>query len=184
MQLMCIIGISVSYSATTFGQILAGRMIVQCFIGWEDWLVPMFLAEISPSVVRGATVVIYVFAHMFGSFICAIITYETAKLEGNVAWKIPIGVMWAFPCFNLLCSWLVPESPRWLVRKNKIQAATKQLEYLNKGKNIDVADEVAFLQASVEANAQTKGSWAELLQGTNRVSQSFSYMPRITSEWY
>ncbi|GKZ53135.1 hypothetical protein AnigIFM49718_005716 [Aspergillus niger] len=168
MQLMCIVGISVSYSATTFGQILAGRMIVQCFIGWEDWLVPMFLAEISPSVVRGATVVIYVFAHMFGSFICAIITYETAKLEGNVAWKIPIGVMWAFPCFNLLCSWLVPESPRWLVRKNKIQAATKQLEYLNKGKDIDVADEVAFLQASVEANAQTKGSWAELLQGTNR----------------
>ncbi|PWY81011.1 aldehyde dehydrogenase [Aspergillus eucalypticola CBS 122712] len=168
MQLMCIIGISVSYSATTFGQILAGRMIVQCFIGWEDWLVPMFLGEICPTVVRGATVVVYVFAHMFGSFICAIITYETSKLEGNAAWKIPIGVMWTFPCFILLCSWLVPESPRWLVRKNKIQAATKQLEYLNKGKDVDVAGEVAFLQAAVEANAQTKGSWAELLQGTNR----------------
>ncbi|RAK87674.1 aldehyde dehydrogenase [Aspergillus costaricaensis CBS 115574] len=168
MQLMCIIGISVSYSATTFGQILAGRMIVQCFIGWEDWLVPMFLGEICPTVVRGATVVVYVFAHIFGSFICAIITYETAKLEGNAAWKIPIGVMWTFPCFILLCSWLVPESPRWLVRKNKIQAATRQLEYLNKGKDIDVAGEVAFLQAAVEANAQTKGSWAELLQGTNR----------------
>ncbi|GKZ46649.1 hypothetical protein AbraIFM66951_009787 [Aspergillus brasiliensis] len=168
MQLMCIIGISISYTATTFGQILAGRMIVQCFIGWEDWLVPMFLGEISPSVVRGATVVVYVFAHIFGSFICAIITYETAKLEGNVAWKIPIGVMWTFPCLILLCSWLVPESPRWLVRKNKIQAATKQLEYLNKGRDIDVAGEVAFLQASIEENAQTKGSWAELLQGTNR----------------
>ncbi|PYH70554.1 aldehyde dehydrogenase [Aspergillus vadensis CBS 113365] len=168
MQLMCIVGISVSYSATTFGQILAGRMIVQCFIGWEDWLVPMFLGEICPTVVRGATVVVYVFAHMFGSFICAIITYKTAELEGNAAWKIPIGVMWTFPCFILLCSWLVPESPRWLVRKNKIHAATKQLEYLNKGNDIDVAGEVAFLQAAVEANAQTKGSWAELLQGTNR----------------
>ncbi|RAL03922.1 aldehyde dehydrogenase [Aspergillus ibericus CBS 121593] len=168
MQLICIAGISTSYTATTFGQILAGRMIVQCFIGWEDWLVPMFLAEISPAMIRGATVVVYVFAHIFGSFICAIITYETAKLDGNSAWKIPIGVMWTFPCFILLFSWFVPESPRWLIRKNRTEAAATQLEYLNKGKNVDVEAEVALLQASIGADAQTKGSWAELLQGTNR----------------
>ncbi|PWY88302.1 aldehyde dehydrogenase [Aspergillus heteromorphus CBS 117.55] len=168
MQLMCIAGISISYTSSTFGQILAGRMIVQCFIGWEDWLVPMFLAEISPTIVRGATVVVYVFAHMFGSFICAIITYETAKLDNNSAWKIPIGVMWAFPCLILLFCWLVPESPRWLVRKNKTQEAAKQLAYLYKGQDFDVDGEVALLQASIEADAQTKGSWVELLQGTNR----------------
>ncbi|RAK79173.1 general substrate transporter [Aspergillus fijiensis CBS 313.89] len=182
MQFLCILGIAISYTATSFGQILAGRMVVQCFIGWESWLVPMFLAEISPAAIRGATVVVYVFAHIFGSFICSIITYETAKMEGNASWKIPIGVMWTFPCFILLCSWFVPESPRWLVRKNKVEAATKQLQDLYKDQEVDVAHEVAVLQASIEVDAETKGTWLELLQGTNLRRTMIAVMTAIFNQ--
>jgi MFS transporter, SP family, sugar:H+ symporter len=50
---ICLVGIGVSYSSKTFGQILAGRIIVQTAVGMEGWLVPLYNAETVPAQVRG-----------------------------------------------------------------------------------------------------------------------------------
>ncbi|PYH92304.1 aldehyde dehydrogenase [Aspergillus ellipticus CBS 707.79] len=168
-KLVCIIGVLTSYTVTSFGQVLAGRMIVQCFVG-------------CPAVVRGAAIAVYVFSHFFGAFLSAIATYETAKIDGNMAWKIPTAIMWTFPCLSLIFCWLVPESPRWLIRKNKVEKASKQLEYLYKGQDVDINGEIAFLQKSIEADAQTKGSWAELFQGTNKRRTLIAIMAALPSQ--
>ncbi|KAJ5294221.1 hypothetical protein N7508_009042 [Penicillium antarcticum] len=42
MQFIVIIGIAVSYTAKTFRQALAGRIIVQCFVGWITSLLQCF----------------------------------------------------------------------------------------------------------------------------------------------
>jgi MFS transporter, SP family, sugar:H+ symporter len=56
MNVICLSGIAVSYTAKTYGQILAGRCIVNIYTGMEGWLIALFLAELVPPRVRGAMV--------------------------------------------------------------------------------------------------------------------------------
>lgn len=177
MQFIVIIGIAVSYSAQNFGQALGGRIIVQCFVGWDNFLAPMFLAEISPTALRGGIVVVYVLAHILGSLICSFVTLRTSSYEGDSSWQIPLASMFAFPLFVLVFFWLVPESPRWLVRKGQNERAIKHLRWL-KGSSVseqDIITEVGNLHESLQSDLETKGRWADFLKGPNTVRQEISH---------
>lgn len=169
MLTICLIGVVISYSATNYGQVLAGRMLVQGYIGMEGYVVPMFQAELAPAGVRGVVVISYLFNHVFGSFIMSCITYRTARLDNDYSWKIPIAVMFVIPSFVILCGWLLPESPRWLLRKGKDEQALKQLRYLY-GSNPKYApeEELALMKESLAVNVE-KGQWIDLVRGTNLV---------------
>jgi MFS family permease len=171
MQFIVIVGIAVSYTAKTFGQTLAGRIIVQCFVGWDNFLAPMFLAEISPTSLRGGIVVVYVFAHILGSLICSFVTLATEKYEGDSSWQIPLASMFAFPLFVLVFFWVIPESPRWLVRKGHHERAVKHLRWL-RGSSFTEQEaevEVNTLQESIQGDVETKGGWKDFFKGSNKV---------------
>jgi SP family sugar:H+ symporter-like MFS transporter len=170
MLLICEIGTIISYFAKNFAQILAGRMLNQMYIGMEGWLVPMFHAEIIPAPIRGAVVVGYVFNHIFGSFIMSCITFKTSQWDTDHCWQIPVAVMFILPTIALALCWFVPESPRWLLRKGKDEKALKMMRYIY-GSNPEYApeQEMALLKASLEIEEE-KGTWKELVVGTNFVS--------------
>lgn len=178
MQFIVIIGIAVSYSAQNFGQALAGRMIVQCFVGWDNFLAPMFLAEISPPALRGGIVVVYVFAHILGSLICSFVTLATASYEGDSSWQIPLASMFTFPLFVLVFFWFIPESPRWLVRKGQNERAIKHLCWLQ-GSSFSKQEaevEVNTLHRSIQSDMETKGQWTDFLKGSNRVRLDITFL--------
>ncbi|KAF2143939.1 uncharacterized protein K452DRAFT_350295 [Aplosporella prunicola CBS 121167] len=167
MELICITGLVVSYTAKHYNQILAGRMIVHGHVGMECWLIPMWLAELVPAPIRGAMTVLYVFSHIFGSFFCAVVANSSSGYHDDRSWQMPILVMFSFPSFALLTFWLVPESPRWLLRQNRYSDAVKRLEYLNGARSDYSAEaDAEVLQASLEKDV-TKGEWNELFKGTN-----------------
>lgn len=171
MQFVVMTGITVSFTAKTYGQILAGRMIVQIMVGWDNFLAPMFIAEIVPTQIRGAMVVTYVFSHILGSLICSIIANTTKNYPGNHSWQDPLLSSYAFPTFTLLFCWLIPESPRWLIRRNKKAAAVRWLTALNGSKaGYDAEREATLLQAAVERDSEVKGRWVDLFRGSNKVS--------------
>jgi MFS family permease len=170
MMLICMVGVITSYTAKTFGQILAGRMIVQGYVGMEGFLVPMFQAELAPPAVRGSVVISYLFNHVFGSFIMACITYRTSRLDTDNCWKIPIAVMFFIPSVVILCFWLLPESPRLLVRKGRDEEALKQLRYLYSS-NVQYSPEQELgLLKECLAQEVEKDRWIDLIRGTNLVS--------------
>ncbi|KAL6244465.1 hypothetical protein RBB50_008707 [Rhinocladiella similis] len=169
MQFLVITGITVSYTSQTYGQILAGRMIVQCMVGWDNFLAPMFIGEIVPPQVRGAMVVTYVFSHIFGSLICSCIANTTKTYPGNKSWQDPMLSCYAFPAFTLLLCWLIPESPRWLIRRGKKAAAVKWLITLNgTPEGYDPEREATLLQAAIEKDNELHGRWIDLFRGSNK----------------
>lgn len=116
-------------------------------------------------------VAIYAFSHVLAGFIAAVITERTSKIHGDDSWKIPIAIMFAFPGLALSLAWLLPESPRWLLRKGRFEQAVESLYYIHGADKDYPAEQEALLIRDMMDNAPTKGSWGELLQGTNKVSK-------------
>lgn len=169
MNLICIVGCVICITSKSYGQMLAGRMVIYIHVGIEAWLVPMYQAEIVPAAVRGSFVSLYAFDHIFAGLISSIITNFTSKIPGDGCWRIPFGLMFVWPVLTLLLSFLVPESPRWLIRRGKYEQAVESLAYLNGADpDYDAEAEAKFLLETVEEN-KTQGRWSDLLKGTNRV---------------
>ncbi|KAL1897614.1 hypothetical protein Sste5346_003920 [Sporothrix stenoceras] len=168
MNVVCLIGTGVTYSAKTYGQILAGRCIINIYTGFEAWLVPLFLAELVAAKIRGTVVSGFLFFRIIGSLITGCVGYKTANWPGDKSWQTPVVVMFVVPTIALLFCWVIPESPRWLLRVGKDEQALKALRSICVARpGMDIEMELVLLKESLELETE-KGTWLDLFRGTNR----------------
>jgi len=55
------------------------------------------------------------------------VAYAAAKLTGEVAWRMPLGLQLLPPTIILCGVWFIPESPRWLCLKGRYEEAAEVL---------------------------------------------------------
>ncbi|OBR05309.1 Hexose transporter [Colletotrichum higginsianum IMI 349063] len=166
-NIVCMAGTIIVFTAKTYDQLLAGRMIVNFHVGMEAFLIPMFQAEIAPAAVRGSLTAIYGVNGVFAAFVASIITDLTSKIPNDNCWKIPVGIGLVFPTFSLFFWILIPESPRWLLRKGDYAKAVENMDYLYGAMpNFDAEKEAKFLQEALNTS-ETTGKWKDLVKGTN-----------------
>jgi sugar porter (SP) family MFS transporter len=113
--------------ATGWYVLLASRFLGGIAIGSASLMAPMYIAEIAPGRLRGRLVAISQFNIVFGILIAFFSNYLLVN-TGNDNWRWMFGVQ-ALPAglfFILL--FLVPESPRWLVKKNRVNEARLVLQ--------------------------------------------------------
>lgn len=67
----------------------------------------------------------------------------------KTAVTIPFGSQWAFSGFAIVSAFIVPESPSWLISRNKMAAAEKSLKRLH-GSKSDVAQLIHVIQCAIE----------------------------------
>lgn len=94
-------------------------------IGISSVAAPAYISEISTPATRGRLVAMYQFNIVFGILIAFLSNYFLKGTGGVNDWRWMLGVM-AIP--SLIYTVLVmgiPESPRWLVAKNKLEEAKK-----------------------------------------------------------
>ncbi len=120
------------------------RIIGGIGVGLASMLSPMYIAEIAPSNIRGKLVSWNQFAIIFGMLIVYFVNYFIAKGQPQ-EWIDTVGWRWMFgsetiPALMFLCLlFFVPETPRFLVMKNKEANALKVLTKLS---GIETAGEV------------------------------------------
>jgi len=93
-------------------------------VGASSVVGPMYISEISPAHNRGRLVALFQFNVVSGILIAFVSNYLLFGI-GEDSWRWMLGVQ-AFPAllfFTLV--FLVPESPRWLVKSNQIDEAKK-----------------------------------------------------------
>jgi SP family galactose:H+ symporter-like MFS transporter len=131
--------------APTVGWLIAGRVISGIGIGLASFISPLYIAELSPSKIRGALVVVNMLATTSGIVIAYLVDYAFAPMEG---WRYMFGLA-AIPSLALsLGMWRLPDSPRWLVSRSMVEEAKAVLKRVRT--EIDVTPEITNIQNSMK----------------------------------
>lgn len=107
-----------------------GRFIVGAGIGLASMIVPMFIAEMAPSRYRGSLVTTNNLFIAGGQAVASIVAGLLGYIEGDLSWRLMLGLA-AVPAILQFIGFLtVPESPRWLVQVGRQDEARCALQLL------------------------------------------------------
>lgn len=114
------------------GAVYAGRVLTGVGIGGCSCLAPIYVSEISPTMIRGKTVGTWEVFWQVGGIVGYFINYGVLQNIPNSRkqWLIPFAVQLIPSGLFLIGSFLLPESPRFLIAKGKVDQARKNLAYL------------------------------------------------------
>ena len=113
--------------APTVPWLIAGRVVSGIAIGIASFISPMYIAELVPARVRGALVAVNMLAITTGIVTAYLTDYALTDIKG---WRYMFG-LGAIPAIGLLVGmWRLPDSPRWLIGKSRIDQAKKVLDRL------------------------------------------------------
>jgi sugar porter (SP) family MFS transporter len=140
-----IFGTLIATLATTVYTILVGRLFIGLAIGIGSYTAPLYIAEVSPVNLRGGLVSLNQLAITIGILCSYLINYSFVGTEGSWRWMFGVGII---PAILLSIGMLfLPESPRWLVKRNKLEQAKNTLRHLRRTDNVTA--EISDIQNSL-----------------------------------
>lgn len=146
-----IFGTLIATLATTVYTILLGRLFIGLAIGIGSYTAPLYIAEVSPVNLRGGLVSLNQLAITIGILCSYLINYAFTNTEGSWRWMFGIGVI---PAILLSIGMIfLPESPRWLVKRNLLEEAKNTLRKLRRTDNVN--DEIRDIQNSLRVRQAT-----------------------------
>lgn len=106
---------------------IAARFMAGVGVGMASMLSPMYIAEISPAHLRGRMVALNQLTIVIGILLTNLVNYSLRN-TGEDAWRWMFGLGVVPSTLFFLGGWWLPESPRWLIKAGKTQAAQRVLK--------------------------------------------------------
>ncbi|KAJ4344890.1 uncharacterized protein N0V89_012635 [Didymosphaeria variabile] len=153
----------------TLGLLYAGRALTGLAIGATSTMIPIYIAECSPALIRGRLVGIFEImlqvALVFGFWV----NYGVEKnISGTLdkQWHIPVAAQFIPAGFLLISMPFIIESPRWLVSKNRLSQATKALCWVRNlpADHAYIKSEMEEIQASITHELEVSGGRRTTIQ--------------------
>lgn len=141
--------------AQSWQQLLVTRLLLGIGMGLKGATVPIFAAENAPARIRGALVMSWQMWTAFGIFLGFIANLVVAG-AGKIAWRLQIGSA-MIPAIPLVVGiFFCPESPRWLMKKNRYTEAYTSLRVL-RFNEIQAARDLYYIHTLLELEASIVG---------------------------
>ena len=143
---------------------LAGRIIMGLGVGGIDSVIPVYSSELNDEGNRGRALAQEFQANILGlnvAFGLNLIATRGLGKFNQWAWRTPIIFMQIFPLFLVLIFHRLPESPRWLLSKDRDEKARSALEDIFEAE--DVEDEFKRLRDASKEESSKPVSYAEML---------------------
>ncbi|KAF4549817.1 Sugar (and other) transporter-like protein 18 [Elsinoe fawcettii] len=148
-------------------QMIVGRIIGGIGNGLNTATAPVWQGETSKASWRGKLIVIEMIMNIAGFSVSNWCTYGFSFLGGPVAWRAPLALQFIF-IFIIFGTvpWL-PESPRWLIYKGRIDEAEQILADLESSDVYDpyIITQSKEIQFAVDYERENSVAWKDLLRG-------------------
>ncbi|KAH8783982.1 general substrate transporter [Hyaloscypha finlandica] len=168
-----IVGCILETASTTLAVMVVGRLIAGAGVGFISAIIILYMSEIAPKKVRGALVAGYQFCITIGILLANCVVYATQDRDDTGSYRIPVAVQFLWAIVLGIGLFLLPESPRYFVKKGKLDEAARALSNV-RGQPIDseyIQDELAEIIAnheyelSVVPQTTYFASWANCFHG-------------------
>ena len=147
----------------SLAQFAVARMLGGFAVGAASMLSPLYIAEIAPARIRGRLVSINQLTIVLGFLVVYFVNALVARTGdslGGEAWNVAFGWRWMFGSETLPASlflvllFLVPESPRWLTKRERNDEALAILTRVSgatraRSEMDEIADAIAHEERSV-----------------------------------
>ncbi|KAJ3677492.1 hypothetical protein LUZ60_003216 [Juncus effusus] len=151
--------------ASSFSVLMLGRLFAGIGIGFGIMVAPVYIAEISPAGARGS---LTSFPEIFinvGILLGYISNYVFSGLPDNINWRVMLAVGILPSIFLGFALVFIPESPRWLVMKNRVKEAHSVLVKIT-GSEKEAVEKLSEIQGTVGSVPDQSGQavWLKLLK--------------------
>ncbi|MCL7028258.1 hypothetical protein MKW94_021206 [Papaver nudicaule] len=155
--------------APSYPFLLAGRVVAGIGVGYSLMVSPVYTAELSPAATRGFLSSLPEVFITVGILVGYISNYALSGVQPKINWRIMLGIA-VFPAFAIGVGVLtMPESPRWLVMKGRIDEARRVLRKTSNGEEEaefrlqEISKDISGGSGSGSSNWKGQGAWRELL---------------------
>ena len=160
----------------SFDSLVAYRIVGGVGIGIVSIVSPIYISEVSPAKIRGTLVSLYQLAVTIGFLLAYLANWAIdanidPSLSGDVtlwqkimhteAWRGMLGSETLPALLFFFIIFFIPESPKWLIIKGKMQKASGVLSKIY-GSQEEVQKEIEVTNASMAG--EDKGKWSDLLK--------------------
>ncbi|QKX56093.1 uncharacterized protein TRUGW13939_03193 [Talaromyces rugulosus] len=126
-----IVGVIIQTTPFSLAQLIVARVITGLGVGAFTATIPMYVSESVNAKHRGKIVLLEGFFAIGGVALASWIEFGLYYVKNNsVNWRFPIAFQGLFGIIITSCILFLPESPRWLVRKDRMESAARVLAQL------------------------------------------------------
>jgi sugar porter (SP) family MFS transporter len=162
--------------AHTFDAFIAWRIIGGVAIGIASNVSPTYIAEVAPAQWRGRLVALNQLTIVIGILMAQIVNLKIAGQIADAAsadairnsWQGQYGWRWMFTAVTVpaliffLCAFLVPESPRWLIKTGRRERALRVLGRIGGTAYADA--ELGDVESSLARERTENRTWREIFR--------------------
>lgn len=162
------IGVILQVASTTVSLLVPGRLIAGIGVGFVSAIIILYMSEVAPKAVRGAIVSGYQFCITIGLLLASVVDNATKDRMDSSSYRIAMSIQWVFALILGVGLFLLPESPRWFVKRNRHDDAARALATL-RGQPADslyVKDELNELIANYNYELKhMRAGWIDCFRG-------------------
>jgi SP family xylose:H+ symportor-like MFS transporter len=163
-------------AAQTFSAFVTWRIVGGVAIGMASNVSPTYIAEVSPAGLRGRLVTLNQLAIVVGILAAQLVNWQIAQaVPANAtadliraSWNGQMGWRWMFYALVVpsavffFCAWLIPESPRWLMKSGADEKARRILVRI--GGKVYGTETLKEIRTALDAETSAGAPWRELLR--------------------
>ncbi|KAJ5504434.1 Major facilitator superfamily domain general substrate transporter [Penicillium fimorum] len=162
--------IFILFFAPNVQTLVAGELLMGIPLGVYQTLTVTYASEVCPVALRAYMTTYVNLCWVFGQLAASGVLRGLIGRVDQWAYRIPFAIQWVWPVPIFIGVWLAPESPWWLVRKDRREDALKSVRRLTRADpNFSAEETVSMIvyTNAIEQRTEQNASYLDCFKGTD-----------------